>query len=184
MIQRGDLIEVFQACLLDLRRFLAKRVQCEDTAADLVQETYLRVAGLDQVASVRNGRAFLFKIADNLAIDHLRSRVRLHQRYAGAPSPELASTLPTPDRELEARQEWSLLQKAIADLPPKCRAAFLLHRVQHLSYSDIAARLDIAASTVEKHISKALAHCRQRLEHAGRERAATHSPIHQQPYAG
>lgn len=165
-VMHSDLLQVFQACALDLRRFLTKRVQCEEAAADLAQATYLRLARLGSSAHVQNIRGFLFQIADNLAIDHLRSRTRFQQRYAGAPSADLVGPAPLPDRELAAKQELAILEEAIAELPPKCWTAFLLHRVQHLSYGEIAVRLDIAQSTVEKHISKALAHCRHRLNQA------------------
>ncbi|MEW6246200.1 MAG: RNA polymerase sigma factor [Nitrospirota bacterium] len=120
----GDLLQLFQACAPDLHRFFAKRVRCEHTAADLTQETYLRLTGLGRLESVRNVRAFLFQIADNLAIDHLRSRTRFRRRYAGAPSADLVAATPPPDRELAAKQEWRILQDAIAELPPKCRTAF------------------------------------------------------------
>lgn len=161
------MLQAFETHALDLRRFLAKRVQCEETAADLVQETYLRLSGIARSEPIQNIRAFLFQVADNLAIDHLRSRTRFYQRYAGTPSPDLMGSTPLPDRELAAKQEWSIIQQAISELTPKCRTAFLLHRVQHLSYSQIAAKLDISQRTVEKHISKALAHCRLRIDRAG-----------------
>ncbi|ULA65999.1 MAG: Putative RNA polymerase sigma factor FecI [Nitrospira sp.] len=165
---QSELFHLFQSCALDLRRFLTKRVQCEDTAADLCQDTYLRLARLKSSAHVQNLRGFIFQIADNLAVDHLRSRTRFQQQYGGHPTDDLATSAPLQDREFAAKQELAILQTAIAELPPKCRTAFLLHRVQQLSYEEIALQLDIAQSTVEKHISKALAHCRHRVNQKGR----------------
>lgn len=164
----NELLHLFQSCALDLRRFLTKRVHCEETAADLCQDTYLRLARLQSTAHVQNLRGFIFQIADNLAIDHLRSRTRFQQQHVGPPSEDLAASAPLQDREFAAKQEMEMLERAIAELPPKCRRVFLLHRVQQLSYGEIARRLDIAQSTVEKHISKALAHCRHRLQQSGR----------------
>ena len=133
-----ELLYLFQSCALNLRRFLTKPVQCKAAAADLSQETYLRLSRLKSFRDVKNFRGFIFQIADNLAIDHLRSRTRFQQRYVGAPSDDMAGSAPLPDREFSAKQELAILETAISELPPKCRAAFLLHRVQQLSYGEIA----------------------------------------------
>ncbi len=134
----SELLDLFQSCALDLRRFLTKRVRCEEGAADLSRETYLRLSRLKSFSHVKNFRGFIFQIADNLAVDHLRSRTRFQQRYVGAPSDDMAGSAPLPDRELAAKQELAILETAISELPPKCRAAFLLSRVQHLSYGETA----------------------------------------------
>ena len=161
-----ELLQAFETYAIDLRRFLTSRVQCEQAAADLVQETYIRVIGSAASEPIHNIRSFLFQIANNLAIDHLRSRTRFQQHYAGTPSEELVGSTPLPDRELTAKQELALLQQAISELPPKCRTAFLLHRLHHLSYNQIAQRLGVSQGTVEKHISHALAYCRLRVNRA------------------
>ncbi|MGC4097105.1 MAG: RNA polymerase sigma factor [Nitrospira sp.] len=171
-VSKVDLLQAFEAYALDLRRFLTSRVHCEQAAADLVQETYMRVIGSATSEPIHNIRSFLFQIANNLAIDHLRSRTRFQQHYAGTPSEDLAGSTPLPDRELTAKQDLAILQKAISELPTKCRSAFLLHRLHHLSYSQIAQRLGVSQGTVEKHISHALAYCRLRVNHAG-SRAST-----------
>jgi hypothetical protein len=116
-VMHSDLLHMFESCALDLRRFLARRVQCEAAAADLAQETYLRLARLASTTQVQNVRGFLFQVADNLAVEYLRSRTRFQQRYAGIPSTDLMGPAPLPDRELAAKQELAILEEAIAEMP-------------------------------------------------------------------
>ncbi|TXG79989.1 MAG: hypothetical protein E6R14_10085 [Thermomicrobiales bacterium] len=72
----ASLCEAFQTCANDVQRFPAGKVSREATAADLAQETYLRVVRSDPTLSVADPRSYLFRIANNLAIDHLRSQRR------------------------------------------------------------------------------------------------------------
>lgn len=67
------------------------------------------------------------------------------------------------DAALERRERLRLLAHAIAELPPRRREVFLLHKIDGLSHSQVAERLGISRSKVEKHVMKALAHCRDRL---------------------
>jgi RNA polymerase sigma-70 factor (ECF subfamily) len=68
------------------------------------------------------------------------------------------------ERTIAARQQVRMLYRAILELPPKCRQVFLLHKFKERSHAQIAAHLGISKSMVEKHIIKAMTHCRQRLE--------------------
>ena len=129
-VMHSDLLHMFESCALDLRRFLARRVQCEAAAADLAQETYLRLARLASTTQVQNVRGFLFQVADNLAIDYLRSRTRFQQRYAGIPSTDLMGPAPLPDRELAAKQELAILEEAIAEMPSGISTASAVQNLQ------------------------------------------------------
>ena len=76
----------------------------------------------------------------------------------------LSTSAPSPESIVEARERLALLQAAIAELPPKCRRVFLLHKFASLSHNEIATRLGISRNMVEKHIIKAMTHCRTRLD--------------------
>lgn len=78
--QPPALFEAFRQCAGELQRFLAHRLGCPDTAADLVQETFVRLAQLSPAQQPDNPCAFLFRIAANLAVDHQR-RLRYHAQY-------------------------------------------------------------------------------------------------------
>jgi RNA polymerase sigma factor (sigma-70 family) len=166
--QPPALFEAFRRCAGDLQRFLAHRLGCPDTAADLVQETFVRLAQLSPAQQPDNPRAFLFRIAANLATDHQR-RLSYRAKYesqdeAAAETPD---SRPAADEAVFSKQQVLRLHDAIAELPPKCRDVFILHKFHHLSYAEVAARLGITKSTVVKHMIKALDHCRRRVEEDG-----------------
>ncbi|MGH8547062.1 MAG: sigma-70 family RNA polymerase sigma factor, partial [Methylococcales bacterium] len=64
---------------------------------------------------------------------------------------------------LAVRQKLEILDRAVAELPPKCRQVFLLRKVEQLSHAEIAERLGISRSMVEKHLHRAMMHCRDRI---------------------
>jgi len=145
----------------DIRRFIHSQLSCQKTSEDLTQETWLRFSRMGNIEHIADIKSFLLRIASNLAIDHLR-RHQVEQRHQGTmlPSEDYA---PSAERVVSARQQCSQLYAAIAELPPQCRVAFTLHRLKGKSYSEIATILSVSEKAVEKHISKALQHCRQRV---------------------
>lgn len=151
----------------ELLRFLTRRVQCPDTAADLTHETYLRLHKNVQAAPVSNTRALAYRIAANLATDHQRKqnvRVRHHLQMVAGNSENIADHAAIgPERSLIAREDLKILQAALNELPTDCRTAFLLHGVHGLKYSEIAERLGISVSMVNRHLSRAMKHCLKRI---------------------
>jgi RNA polymerase sigma-70 factor (ECF subfamily) len=145
-----------------------------------MQETWLRAAQTRPVAPIANSRAYLYRVADHVAADHLRQdRMRARLVTDEAIPDTLCDPAPDPEQVAATRQELALLEAAIRDLPAKCRAVFLLYRGRGFSMREIAATMGISEKTVEKHIAKAMVHCRQRLSDAGVRRplaAHRHSP--------
>jgi RNA polymerase sigma factor (sigma-70 family) len=124
---------------------------------DIVQETYARLAAIDTVANVRNPKTYAFQTAHSIILTHLRrSRVvsiravEDVELYAG-PSDEAS-----PERQLSDREELHRIAQAIAALPEKVRAVFTLRRVEGLSQREVAQKLNLSESTVEKHMGKGL----------------------------
>ncbi len=143
-----------------LRRWLESRFPSVADHDDLVQESFLRLLNARSTGPIGNVRAFLFTIARNVALNHIRSRRRTHP--AGVPEID-AVVLPderadTPEA-VARRQEIELLREALAELPERCREVFVLRRLRGLSQKDIAARLGIAEKTVENHSLLALQRC-------------------------
>lgn len=136
------------------RRFAGSGLEAED----LVQDTYLRVARYSEEAAERHPRALLLRIGLNLARDQMRrNKVRPAPVAANDPDPSW-------DIAVEADQEYLLsLKQAILYLPTDLRTVFLLSRFTPMTNADIAKRLGISVKTVEWRMSKALAHCAQRL---------------------
>ncbi len=141
----------------ELTRRLIGMVKSRETAADLVQDTYLRLLRLGDQHVVEQPRALLHKIATNLAIDHLRKEKHSVQ---GIDCLDAAMAVPchapSPERELVGKQQFQLFLQAIEHLPSRTREAFLLCRVYGYSYQEIAKRMNISESGVEKLLMRAL----------------------------
>ena len=156
---------LFQQYYGELLRFVTAKLGCRDQAADVVQDTFLRVRGVNDLAGIAQPRAFLYKTAMNLMVDLFRrQRVRAEQGACLDLAEHLQSTAPRQDDAVEAKERVQLLHEAIAELPPRCRQVFLLHKFMDLSHAEIAGRLGISKNMVEKHVMKAMTHCRQRVE--------------------
>lgn len=148
----------------DLMQFLTYKVRCAETAADLAQETYLRIAHHPDAGNIENMRAYLFRIANNLALDYLRSQTRQNKRDAGPVTEDFICLQPEPDTALSDHQQLEFLEQIIYDLPPKCRAVFLMSRVEGKSYTEISNELAISPRTVESHMRKALELIRKQFD--------------------
>jgi RNA polymerase sigma-70 factor (ECF subfamily) len=106
----------------------------------------------------------LFRIAVNVANDHGRAAVARHRkRHAQIEDVELTSELPSAEREVLASQTLDLLLETIDQLPPKCKQVFLLSRASDMTYPEIAAHCGISVKMVEKHISRAIAACLEKV---------------------
>jgi len=147
----------------EIRRYLARRISCADTAQELVHEIFLRLLRMRQVEPIDDPRAYLYRIAANLVADHFR-RENGQRRADGADLLDgIADTAPGQERTVLARDEVRRLERAIDEMPPRRREIFLLHKFEGLSYGEIAERLGIAKNTVMVQMMRALAHCRDRL---------------------
>lgn len=139
-----------------LRRYVRPRVGSRDDAEDVIQEAYLRVLRYSVHHGVEDMERLLFSAAKNLAVDSLRrrrTRDKTATSYAALEAD--TQTWPAPDEQVYVQQRLSSVEAAVALLPERCREVFLLHRVESLSYSQIAARCGISVSAVEKNIARA-----------------------------
>ena len=164
-----SLSQVVERHYEELRRFVARFSGSPSLAEDVVQEAWVRArnTGADLPD---NPRAYVYRMARNLALDHLKKQSAREARQAPEPiSMEVACDAPLVDRVVSAREELAKLEAAIAELPPRRRQVFLLYRGQGLSMREISERLSIAPKTVENHIALAMVHCRQRMKDAGIE---------------
>lgn len=147
-----------------LRRFLLRLLGNAADAADAHQETYLRMLSALSRTQVERPSAFLFQIANNVAL-RMRNRQRLEGRiFHALTETELAGIADgyaLPERQTIARDELRRLAAAIDALPPRCREVFLLVRIDRMSNGEAAARLGISRNMVEKHLIRALLQCRR-----------------------
>lgn len=161
----SSLLVAYEAHYDELIAFVRRKVDCPALAADIVQETYVRLAGGPAPGLARNPRAFLYRVAGNLVIDHLRQRQSRAKHVTSDPLPEaVADAEPSAEARLEARQRLALLAAAVDELPPRCRQVFILRKLEGLEQAEIAEALGISRNMVEKHLRKALLHCAMRLK--------------------
>lgn len=161
---RSHLLGLLVAHYEELNRYLARWFGASGAADDTLHDIYLRLQQLPAVPEIANPRAYLFRVARNSALDRLRSMRRDERRLmADEAMLDQPAAGPLADAALEQRERLHLLARAIAELPRRCREAFLLHKIDGLSHSQVAERLGISRSMVEKHVMKALAHCRDRV---------------------
>ncbi len=158
-----DVASLFQQHNQLLLRFLRARLGSEQEAKEIAQEAYVRLLQLDRTGAVSFLRSYLFKVAMNLAIDRLRERAK----HPVHDSPvelfdDLEDTL-GPEREAIATEELALLNIALAELPPKCRDALVLHRYHDKTQREIAAELGISERTTRTYLVQAMFYCKLRL---------------------
>lgn len=153
------LIETFKENERDLVRFLIARLKSAFTAHDLAQELYIKICSLNETVPIRNNRAYLFRMAANLAIDHLRREAR-HTEILAEAKEFLGDDVDptTPERTLLAREELARLERAMAELPPLSRKIFYLNRFEDISQREIAAIVGLSPTAVFKHIRNVVDH--------------------------
>jgi RNA polymerase sigma factor (sigma-70 family) len=156
------LLELFQEHSAPLLKYLTSRFKDREDAAEVAQEAWLRMHGLEHPEQLANPKAYLYQMASNLAVDRVR-RHALEQRMCRAQRAVVDEALPSAERSVAAEQSIDLIRTALKDLPADCRQAFVLHRGRDMSYPEIAAAMGVSTSMVEKYIARALRHLRDRL---------------------
>lgn len=165
------LVGIHRAALL---AFLTARCGDAAEAEDLLQDMWLKLANTP-AGPVQNPRSYLFKVANNMVLDRLRTRQRAMRRdrewIGGASVPSGVEDRPDPgpraEDQLLQQEEDAVLRRAIETLPPGARRALQLHRFEGHGQADVAAIMGISRSGVEKHIATAMRHLRQALADCG-----------------
>jgi RNA polymerase sigma factor (sigma-70 family) len=149
-----------------LLRSLTRRTANAEDARDLVQEIFCRVASLaagTNLQAIERPHAYLSRIATNLLRDRAkRASRRMQESHVPADEATLAGT--DQQRFLETRDMLRRVETAVLRLRPKTREIFMAHRVEGLSYAEIAQRTGLSVKGVEKQMSKAIAALDRMLE--------------------
>jgi RNA polymerase sigma-70 factor (family 1) len=130
-------------------------------AEDIVQEVFLKIWEKQHQIKEETIKALLFTIARNLYFNqHKRSvlQFRFQNTYLSRIEHE------SPEFLLEMKEFDRNLQKAISDLPEKCRTYFLMNRIDDRKYSEIAEIMGVSVKAVEKQISKAIKQLKKQTE--------------------
>lgn len=154
-----------------------RMVRDRELAEDLTQDTFVKVLShLDRYRADFKFSSWLFKIANNVAIDHLRRRQLDTVSMHGSPHAvtaeaqestrfEVADDAENALEEMEAKELGSAIEQAIARLRPEYRSCIMLRHVEGRSYEEIASTLDLPLGTVKTYIHRARHELRRALEH-------------------
>jgi len=147
-----------------LVRYLTIRLRCKTDAVDVAQEAYIRLIRRDNMDEIDCIKSFLFRTATNISIDLQRQRARHVKNFSR--STVLFGKIDeiTPERTLNARQTLVTLKKALEDLSPKCREAFIMYKFKDMEYADIAKKMGLSVSSIRKYIARGLAFCIREIE--------------------
>lgn len=129
------------------------RTRGKSDAEELLHAAYLRLLRYRARQTVDNVGAFLVRTAVNIGVDNYR-----HDRFIADVAPEnagLSENSPLQDEVLASRARLERVREGLSRLTPRTREVFLMHRLDDMKYREIAERLGISQSAVEKHIAKA-----------------------------
>jgi RNA polymerase sigma factor (sigma-70 family) len=146
-----------------LKRFLRRFIKSREGADDLAQEAFLRAFAAESGRMIQSPKAFLFKVARNLALNELaRQSTAATEPLGDFDGLEVLedSSQAAVDDAVDGRERIRMLARAIAALPPQCAKVFILRKMQGLSQKEIAARLNISVRTVENHVALGLVRCK------------------------
>jgi len=147
----------------ELASFLFSRVSCQETANDLLQDMFLRLLNVKSTEPIQNPRAFLYRIAANLATDYLRRQQNDRFEWSEHETLAVAAISSSPEQHLLSMQELDLCEKTLLQLSPLCLKIFVMSRFDGLTHQQIADELGISVSWVEKNIIRALKQCKHAL---------------------
>jgi len=162
-----DVQDLFRRHSAELRRFLRRRGASAEAAADLTQETFLRLLTAMPVASIDNERAYIFRTASNLSID-LARRQRLLPLVDDCADilGRLVDETPSPEQVLLSRQELAVLQAALDQIPDTPREVFLARVVDGKTFDQIGRTLGIPTKTACSQMVRVLMHLKAALDRA------------------
>ncbi|TBU90656.1 RNA polymerase sigma factor [Stutzerimonas kirkiae] len=153
----ADLKALFLAHRDELQVYLRRRVGCQETAADLTQETFLKLAEREDRSRIESVRAYLFQSARNLLVDHRRrERYRQGEELTEEQRQRHEPLTPPLEQRIAASEQLERLYAIIQAMPPRCREVFLLVRLEGLTYARIGERLGISPKTAFSHMVRAL----------------------------
>lgn len=143
--------------------WLRKKLGCADNAADVAQDTFVRIiASRDAVLSMQQPRAYLTTTAKHLLANRVRRQL-IEEAYLAELS--LAASqcegFPSPEQICVAVQALEQISSALLGLPDKPRQAFLLHYLDGQTQAEVAQQLAVSTRMVQKYLAQALLHCHQ-----------------------
>jgi RNA polymerase sigma factor (sigma-70 family) len=154
---RFAILTEFNTIQLSLRSYISRYVISPQDIDDVSQETFLRAYKAEKEKEIEHPKAFLFRIAKNLMLSEFSRKARkitdYIEDYEG--SEELLNT-DNLESNVMAQQKLGIYCEAVASLPTQCRRVVIMKKVYGMQNKEIARRLELSVSTVEKHLTKGI----------------------------
>ena len=145
------------ALLRRVKRLLRRYGASPDDAEDLVQEAVLRLHVYERAGNeIRSPESFVARTALNLAVDAVRRAHASLYEDTAVENLTIIDTQPRPDEVFDAEERLTIMRDTLDRVSLRTREVFFMHRLQGFSHAEIASRLGISKSTIEKHIASAV----------------------------
>lgn len=158
----GGVSAAFRAVESGLKQYLLRFFLREQDIEDIVQETYLRAFESEQVRTIKSPRAYLFRVARNIALSEITRKANNLALYMGdLQQLNVIDNRPSLEEGLYIDRNVQDLCAIIESLPHQCRRVLVMRKVLGFSHKEIARRMNISTRTVEKHLTKGLQRCQE-----------------------
>jgi RNA polymerase sigma factor (sigma-70 family) len=145
-----------------LQGWLRRKLNCSHQAADLAQDTFLRLLSKPEPHVLREPRAYLTTVARGLIINHWRRRT-LEQAYLEELAARPEESAPSPEARRQILETLEEIARLLDGLPPRVRDIFLRSQLEGLSYPVIAEQMGISVNVVQKAMIRATTRCYKAL---------------------
>lgn len=155
----SSILAEFEAGKGALRRYLWRFFAKPQDVEDMLQEVFVRAYAAELRGPILMPRAYLFRTAKHVALNEIERRKNSQaSALEDFADPDVvgAETQPGVEQLVDGRRRLALFARAVAQLPDQCRKVLILKKIEGLSQKEIARKLGIAESTVEKHLAKGL----------------------------
>lgn len=170
-------LTAFQSCRDGLVRSILKMSVEQQDVDDILQEAFIRVLNSDAKQEIKSPKGYLFVVSRNLVLKKLIQQSKeIHTELDDALIEDDVDN--TVEKELYQKLKFERFSKLLSSLPEKNRRAILLRKLYCLSHKEIAKKMDVSVSSVEKYIATGLKTCKQSLCAQGYEANELEHPIH------
>ncbi|MGE8498072.1 MAG: sigma-70 family RNA polymerase sigma factor [Pseudomonas sp.] len=139
-----------------------RRLRNRQHAEDLAHDTFVKVLESSEAAVVQP-RAYLHRVARNIAVDRYRRDLHRGQLEVVTEQEE-APSADDPEAQMHAVQLADSIEQALSELPANCRKVFVWNKLEGLNQGEIAERLGVSRNMVERYMIRTLRHLRDRLD--------------------